>query len=509
MGPGDTVKIVDDTYATRTQIIYPHTDGTYRCAWVDADALIHKHSPGLAATCTTPQVCTTCDAILNDVTSHTPGPAATCTTTQTCTVCGLIMAYPIDHTYNAGEYIAPSHPHTIYNTCICSAKQDSGQTTTISSCEICNPPVTYEISFVTNGGSPTILPHYKMQGETITLSSLTKNGHSFLGWDTDSSSDTAVYKAGTVYTVTGDATLYAVWKQDMVNVTGISLNKTSMTVDVGNTLTLTATVTPSNATNKSVTWTSTNPSVATVTNGVVNTLKVGTTTITATTVDGSKTATCVVIVSAPEEPTNPDAAAIVVNDITTRAGETFDVTVNITNNPGICFLQITLEYDKSVLTLKGATNGPVLSTFENGVNLQWSADADTSKNDSLVTLTFEVNENAKAGEYAVNTIFREAYDSDLNDVLFTVSAGMITVADFIYGDANGDGVVNGRDAVLLRKYMVNYNYDTGTSSVAVSSGADANGDGKPDGKDVVLLRKYMANYNYDTGTSSVVLGPQH
>ncbi|MBR3965573.1 MAG: Ig-like domain-containing protein [Clostridia bacterium] len=315
----------------------------------------------------------------------------------------------------------------------------------------------------------------------------------------------------TVKTADGSktATCVVTVKAKTIAVTGVSLNKTSATMTEGETLTLTATVAPTNATNKNVTWTSSNTSIATVSaSGVVTAKSAGTATITVTTADGSKKATCVVTVSALEEPLNPDAAVIVVNDVTTRAGETFDVTVDVANNPGMCFLQVTLEYDKSVLTLKGASNGSVLSAFENGVNLQWSADADSSKNGTLVTLTFEVNENAGSGDYTVNTIFREAYDSDINDVVFTVSAGTITVADFIYGDANGDGEVNGKDAVLLRKYMVNYNYDTGTSSVVVSSGADANGDGTVNGKDAVLLRKYMVNYNYDTGTSSVVLGPQ-
>ena len=80
--------------------------------------------------------------------------------------------------------------------------------------------------------------------------------------------------------------------------------------------------------------------------------------------------------------------------------------------------------------------------------------------------------------------------------------------EFRYGDANGDGVVNGQDVVLLRKFMANYNYDTQTFTEIVFAGADANGDGKINGQDVVLLRRYMANYDYDTGISTVPLGPQ-
>ena len=84
--------------------------------------------------------------------------------------------------------------------------------------------------------------------------------------------------------------------------TSISLNKTSLTFTTKNqTATLTATVLPSNATNKSVTWTSSKTSVATVdSNGKVTAVANGTATITAKTNDGSNlSATCKVTVDIP------------------------------------------------------------------------------------------------------------------------------------------------------------------------------------------------------------------
>ena len=81
--------------------------------------------------------------------------------------------------------------------------------------------------------------------------------------------------------------------------------------------------------------------------------------------------------------------------------------------------------------------------------------------------------------------------------------------DFVYGDVNGDGKINGRDVVKLAKYLAAYDESTGTSSVTVSSGADVNGDGRIDGRDLVKLRKYLANYDESTGQSSVKLGPSH
>ena len=84
---------------------------------------------------------------------------------------------------------------------------------------------------------------------------------------------------------------------EVVEVTSVSLNKTSLTLEIGESETLTATVLPSNATNKSVTWTSSVQSVATVANGKVTAVGSGTATITATTSNGKK-ATCSVTVDA-------------------------------------------------------------------------------------------------------------------------------------------------------------------------------------------------------------------
>ena len=83
-----------------------------------------------------------------------------------------------------------------------------------------------------------------------------------------------------------------------VAVTGVSLNETSLSLKVGGSETLTATITPSNAANKNVTWSSSDTAVASVsTNGTVTAVSPGTATITVTTVDGSKTASCAITVT--------------------------------------------------------------------------------------------------------------------------------------------------------------------------------------------------------------------
>lgn len=84
-----------------------------------------------------------------------------------------------------------------------------------------------------------------------------------------------------------------------VNVTSITLSKASDVLTVGQTDTLTDSILPSDATNQNITWLSTNPNVAKIFNGVIMALSQGTAIIEAITADGSKTATCIVIVKNP------------------------------------------------------------------------------------------------------------------------------------------------------------------------------------------------------------------
>src|SRR5699024_234362 len=87
------------------------------------------------------------------------------------------------------------------------------------------------------------------------------------------------------------------------NVTGVSLNKTSTSLEVGATETLSATVAPTTATDKTVTFASSDAEVATVDNaGKVTAVKAGNADITVTTKDGSKTAKCAVTVTAKQIP---------------------------------------------------------------------------------------------------------------------------------------------------------------------------------------------------------------
>ena len=96
------------------------------------------------------------------------------------------------------------------------------------------------------------------------------------------------------------ATCNVTVKNPVISVTGVTLNKTALNLVTGASESLVATISPSNATNKNVEWTSSNTNVATVdTTGKVTGVSAGSATITVKTKDGSKVATCNVTVKNP------------------------------------------------------------------------------------------------------------------------------------------------------------------------------------------------------------------
>jgi uncharacterized protein YjdB len=117
----------------------------------------------------------------------------------------------------------------------------------------------------------------------------------------DTSGKVTAVKAGkaTITVTTADGAKTASCSVTVANpviaVTGVSLNKGALTLESGKSETLTANVSPANATNKRVTWKSDRTSIATVdASGKVTGVKVGNATITATTEDGKKIAKCAV-----------------------------------------------------------------------------------------------------------------------------------------------------------------------------------------------------------------------
>jgi len=116
-------------------------------------------------------------------------------------------------------------------------------------------------------------------------------------------------------------------EEPTVAVTGVTLNQTEAQMTVGGeALALSATVNPNNATDKSVSWSTSDPNVATVDDGVVTAVASGTATITVTTTDGSYTATCDVTVGNSITTNESSNGSVVASSSSAAAGETITLT---------------------------------------------------------------------------------------------------------------------------------------------------------------------------------------
>lgn len=170
-------------------------------------------------------------------------------------------------------------------------------------------------------------------------------------------------------TVTGISTTVAVQS--------VSLNKNTTTINVGETETLVATITPPNATNQNVTWGTDAPNIATVTNGVVEGKAVGTASISVETSDGSHTDTCNVTVK-------QGSASTVKNifdkdtmiDTTKGISSNGEITTN--SNWGLATVPVKANTNYSIKRLETVTAGSD-NYFYNAVNVGAIGFADSTK----------------------------------------------------------------------------------------------------------------------------------
>ena len=206
------------------------------------------------------------------------------------------------------------------------------------------------------------------EGETATLTATVKPDNATnktVTWTSSSSSIATVDQNGKITAVSeGTATITAkagdktatcsvTVKKNTVAVESVTLDITSTILNTGETLTLTATVKPDNATDKTVTWSSSNSSVATVdANGKVTAVAQGTAIVTAKA--GDKTATCTVIVMKTDIP---------VESIT------LDITFTILNTGETLTLTATVKPDNATnKTVTWSSSNPTIAAVDqNGI----------------------------------------------------------------------------------------------------------------------------------------------
>lgn len=319
--------------------------------------------------------------------------------------------------------------------------------------------------------------------------------------------------------------MYYVGMQKDQHATNISLDKTSLTFTAKNqTATLIATVLPSNATDKSVTWKSSNSAVATVdANGKVIAVSNGTATITARTTDGSNlSATCEVIVIIKTQPEVTDDDKIIVEEVKAFKGQQaafsidlenkttdltayqFDLTLPdgislSTNDKGKFLVTKTSRYKDDSQTLNISKTEDNTYRF---VCFSMSNDVITGTSGAILDASLTIGASINDGSYeaAIANIIVTKTDGTqlkLKDERFN-----IVVTNVIKGDANGDREVNVSDIVEI----VNYILDK-PSNKFVETAADLNGDGEINVTDIVkvvsIIMSVNSNQALTRATSSV------
>ena len=196
-----------------------------------------------------------------------------------------------------------------------------------------------------------------------------------------------------------------------------------------------------------------------------------------------------------------------------QAGESVTVEISVKNNPGVLNALLTVTFDDALMltnvqsgaafsTLDFTPPGKSGGTYSSPCNFLWDAIDDPATSDGIILiLTFVLPEEAEPGtKYAVELSYLsgDIADGDLQPVEFEISNGEIEIIDYIPGDVNGDGRINGTDITLLRRYI------TGGYGVTIKTqAADVNNDGRINGTDVTLIRRYI------TGGYGVVLKPSY
>jgi len=205
-----------------------------------------------------------------------------------------------------------------------------------------------------------------------------------------------------------------------IAVTGVTLDQATMTLTAGGaTGTLVATVAPADASDTSVTWSSSALAVATVAAGVVTPLTEGTSTITVTTVDGSLTDTCEVTVEAAVVNTAPVITAIA--NQTTTLGELFSYPVVATDADGD-----TLTYS--------LTECPLLMEISAAGVITWTPEFDTQLGPQAVVVEVSDGIDVATGGFVLTVAPAPepdplVIDIDVPDAYVHPTKGPIVAAD--------------------------------------------------------------------------------
>ena len=303
-----------------------------------------------------------------------------------------------------------------------------------------NETTTVDVEKVSLNKSATTLTEGESETLTATIAPSNATGDKTVKWSSsneavaavDSNGKVTAKKAGTaVITATSSngktAGCTVTVKQKEIAITGISLNKSTTSLTEGESETLTATITPSNATgDKTVKWSSSNAEVAAVdSNGKVTAKKAGTAVITATSSNG-KTAGCTVTVKQKEIAITGISLNKSTTSLTEGESETLTATIAPSNATG----------DKTVKW--SSSNEAVVAVDSNGKV--------TAKKAGTAVIT-ATSSNGKSASCTVTVKQKDTYTGlrDVNGTLTYFNNGQAdkTYTGFVSYAGNNYYVING------------------------------------------------------------------
>lgn len=235
-----------------------------------------------------------------------------------------------------------------------------------------------------------------------------------------------------------------------VAVTGVTLNKTSLSLVEGNSETLTATVSPDNATNKAVSWKSSDASIASVDGtGKVTAVKAGSATITVSTTDGSKTATCSVSVT--PKTISVTGVAIEPSTLEIKEGATFQLKATV--NPADASQavdwaspspHIATVDQNGLLTAVAPGTVRIVVRSKAFTDKQGFCDVTVTQDNTLTGISLDADEITIAAGDSRNltVIFYPEYASNKNVTWKSSDASVVTVSDGkVFGLKEGTATV--------------------------------------------------------------------
>lgn len=290
-------------------------------------------------------------------------------------------------------------------------------------------------------------------------------------------------------------------------VTSVMLNKSALSLEVGKTGKLSATVLPATATDKSVTWSSNNEAVATViANGTVTAHKAGTAVITARTANG-KSASCTVTVTGGTTDPNPGQpeAAVSASAALRSAGLTNgkpSFRFALKNAKNVATVRVQFTADTDVVSVTGANGFTVLDQakgsvvggkYTGEVMLVYVNDVRTAFTQSAETAIASFVTNGTAPTLKITGVTLSGWDSTGKAVYGTMGSIDPDKVKFVAAtyDLDGDGKVDQLDITVAQAaYQARFNegdWNTPGANGVVPSACDVTGDGVVDIQDLIAI----------------------